>query len=194
MNTMCRGVDFGESTETYHGLYPGKVSVAVDSENKCRIKVALPWISDTYVSNWAPVAQLYAGSGYGGYWVPEENDQVVVAFLQGDLRRPIILGSLYSSVREPHATRSSSLDPKYFRTKGGHMLLMEDAEGKRIELVDSSGNNSIVIDTETNSMTIKADADITINAGGSLTLNAAEDITINANGKVTVSGATINLN
>ena len=132
----------------------------------------------------------------------EQGDQVVIAFLKGQLSRPVVLGSIYSNVRQPPASRSDSEDPKMLRTKGGHYLLMEDKKGKRIELVDLTGKNSVVIDSEANSVTVIADADVTVEAGGSLTLNAQSDITINAgsnvtisaSGQVSVSGSTINLN
>ena len=60
----------------------------------------------------------------------------------------------------PKLVRSSSSDPKYFRTRGGHMLLMEDGTGRKIELIDASGDNSVVIDTEANSITVKSGGDV----------------------------------
>ncbi|MEW8030341.1 MAG: phage baseplate assembly protein V [Candidatus Thiodiazotropha sp.] len=193
---------FSECIETFFGLYPGVAENVVDPDGLGRITVRLPWISDTYETRFAPVAQVYAGENYGAVWLPERGDQVVIAFLKGQLSRPVVLGSIYSNTRQPVASRSDREDPKILRTKGGHYLLMEDRQSKRIELVDLTGNNSVLIDSEANSVTVRADADITIEAGGNLTLNAQTDITINAgsnitisaSGQVSVSGSTINLN
>lgn len=193
MNAPANSCRFEEAVENYYGLYAGTVSAAVDPEGRGRVQLKLPWISDDYTTGWAVVAQIYAGDGHGAYWIPEEQDQVVVAFLRGQLCTPVVLGSLYSQNVLPHAARDASADPKYFRTKGGHMLLMEDGTGKKIELVDSTGNNSVLIDSEANSITVKAQADVTVEATGNLTLKGAA-ITIEATGAVTVSGSAINLN
>lgn len=59
-----------------------------------RVKVALPWLSPDYETGWAPVSQLGAGKRSGVLFLPEPEDQVLVAFEFGDLRRPYVLGSL----------------------------------------------------------------------------------------------------
>ena len=59
-------------------------------------------------------ASSYAGNGYGSFFVPEVGDEVLVAFVQGDMRYPIILGGLYNGEDKPPTraptsrTRSSS--------------------------------------------------------------------------------------
>jgi len=184
---------YGEAVETYYGLYAGVVEDNKDPENRARVRVKLAWIASDFTTEWATVAQIYAGDGYGAYWIPEIDDQVIVAFMQGQLRQPIVVGSLYSQAATPEIVRGSNSDPKYFRTRGGHMLLMEDGSGRKIELIDATGDNSVLIDSEANSITVKAAADVTIEATGSLTLKG-KDVTIKAAGSVTVSGSTINLN
>jgi uncharacterized protein involved in type VI secretion and phage assembly len=166
----------------------------VDPENRGRITVLLPWISDTYETQFAFVAQVYAGDGYGTVWLPEQGDQVVVAFMKGQLSRPVVLGSIYAKARTPKTGRTDSEDPKIFRTKGGHYLLMEDKKGKRIELVDLTGKNSVVIDSEANSVTVKASGSLTLDAGSDITINAGGSLTIKATAQVSVSGSTISLN
>lgn len=193
MNALTDMPRFGEAVESYYGVYAGVVVDNDDPEQRARVKVRLPWISADYTTEWMPVAQIYAGAGYGAYWIPEVDDQVLVQFLRGQLRQPVVTGSLYSQAAAPHAARGGGSDPKYFRTAGGHMLMMEDGTGRKIELIDATGNNSVVIDSEANSITVTATADVTIEATASLTLKGA-DITIEATGSVTVTGATINLN
>jgi uncharacterized protein involved in type VI secretion and phage assembly len=194
MTAQSYSSEFGECTETFYGLYPGVAEKVVDPENRGRITMLLPWISDTYETRFAFVAQVYAGDGYGTVWLPEQGDQVVVAFMKGQLSRPVVLGSIYAKKRKPKAGRTDSEDPKIFRTKGGHYLLMEDKKGQRIELVDLTGKNSVVIDSEANSVTVKASSNLTLEAGSDITINAGGSLTIKAAGAVTVSGSTINLN
>jgi hypothetical protein len=61
------------------------------------VKVALPWLSPEYETNWAPVVQLTAGKNTGALFLPEPNDEVLVAFEFGDLRRPYVIGSVVNS-------------------------------------------------------------------------------------------------
>ncbi len=201
MNAPATGCRFGEAVESHFGLYGGLVTENEDPEGRGRVKLTLAWIAEDFVTEWATVAQIHAGDGYGAYWIPEVGDQVVVAFLRGELRRPIIIGSLYSQQATPHAVRGSGADPKYFRTAGGHMLLMEDGSGRKIELIDATGNNKVLIDSEANSITVEAQGDVTVKGGANVTVEATGNLTlkgaaisIEASGAVTVSGATINLN
>lgn len=184
---------FGEALETFYGVYAGIVVDNKDPEDRGRVKVRLDWISSEFTTEWANVAQIYAGDGYGAYWIPEIEDQVIVAFMRGQLSQPVVLGSIYSQKAIPKLVRGSNSDPKYFRTKGGHMLLLEDGVGRKIELIDATRENSVVIDSEANSITVKSGGDVTVEAAGSLTLKGKE-VTIKASGTVTVSGSTINLN
>ena len=45
----------------------------------------------------------YAGNNYGFYFVPQVGDEVLVAFIQGDMRLPVILGGLYNGKDKPPA-------------------------------------------------------------------------------------------
>jgi phage protein D len=59
-----------------------------------RVKVVLPWLSPTYVSDWAPVLQFGAGPRSGAVFLPEVGDEVLVGFELGDPRRPYVLGGI----------------------------------------------------------------------------------------------------
>jgi uncharacterized protein involved in type VI secretion and phage assembly len=193
---------YGEPVETYFGLYAGVVVDNADPEEKGRVLVQLPWIDPGFETLWAPVSQIYAGSGYGAYWIPEISDQVLVAFMRGELRKPVVVGSLYSRDRTPFAARSGGSDPKLFRTAAGHMLLMEDGSGAKIQLIDKTANNEITIDSESNTITVKANAEVvvessnsvTVTASGNLSIKAGGSISIEAGGSLSVKGATISLN
>ncbi len=79
------------------GVVCGVVTDVADPLGLGRVKVALPWLSPDYESTWAPVAQLTAGKRTGAMFLPEPEDQVLVAFEFGDLRRPYVVGSVVNS-------------------------------------------------------------------------------------------------
>ena len=51
-----------------------------DPEEQGRVKLTLPWLSDTYVSAWARTVQPGAGKDRGAMVVPEVGDEVLVTF------------------------------------------------------------------------------------------------------------------
>ncbi|MEU6284008.1 phage baseplate assembly protein V [Streptomyces sp. NPDC047028] len=63
-----------------------------------RVKLAFPWLSPDYESDWAPVVQAGAGPTSGLLWLPQVDDQVLVAFEFGDIRRPYVLGGVASDL------------------------------------------------------------------------------------------------
>jgi phage protein D len=76
------------------GVVGAVVTDIDDPLGLARVKVALPWLSPSYVTNWAPVAQLSAGKKSGAMFLPEPGDEVLVAFEFGDLRKPYVLGAV----------------------------------------------------------------------------------------------------
>ncbi|MFO1119701.1 MAG: phage baseplate assembly protein V [Rhodospirillales bacterium] len=161
--------------QRFYGIAPALIVANDDSEG--RVKVSFPWFNRDMVSEWCRVAQLYAGDGYGSLFVPEVGDEVLVAFIHGDMRHPVILGGLYNGTDRPPIAKSSSRDPKYLRTKRGHLVLLDDTAGQgRIEIVDASGNR-ITIDSETNSISISAKGELTLNGAG-VVIDSSEEVTI----------------
>lgn len=183
-----------QADQRYFGVVVGLVTDNADPDSLGRVKLTFPWFSEAMTSEWCRVAQPYAGKGYGFYWVPEIDDEVVVAFMHGDMRIPIVVGSLYNGVDRPPITRNGR-DPKVILTRAGHRILLEDDAGQqKIEIVDASGNNSIVIDTTSNSIAIAAQGDIKVEATGQLTLSGNSGVTVSSPGTVKISGSMIELN
>jgi len=91
------------------GIVIGVVTDNSDPEGWGRVKVKYPWQEDNIVSHWARMATPMAGNGRGIEFLPEVNDEVVVAFEHGDMHRPFVLGALWNGVDAPPepATRQS---------------------------------------------------------------------------------------
>ena len=94
-----------------------------------------------------------AGNNYGFYFVPQVGDEVLVAFVQGDMRLPIILGGLYNGKDKPPADhprlrriqsvnghRISFIDATE-RAGSKGALVIEDAHGNTITM----SNGKIVV-------------------------------------------------
>jgi phage baseplate assembly protein V len=157
---------------------------AQDDTKEGRVPLRFPWFDPTMVTPPCRVSQLYAGNGYGSMWRPEVGDEVLVAFVHGDMREPIVLGGLYNGQDKPFTHPDRSTDQKALVTKGKHRVVFDD-KAKTITVMTESGT-SITLDGDGKNVTISADAKITLEA---------RDIELKAKGgDVTITGSTIRLN
>ena len=164
-----------KADQKYYGVAVALVAeVEGDAAREGRVKLTFPWFDPTAVTDWCRVAQLYAGNGYGSLWVPEKDDEVLVGFVMGDMREPIVLGGLYNGQDKPPSHRAADRDQKLFRTKAGHQIEFDDKAG------------TVTIATQSGTTVTLAESKITLKA---------RDIEIVADGgDVTVSGRKIRLN
>jgi phage baseplate assembly protein V len=211
MTTLLELLGRADSGQRITGVVTGVVTNLDDPEKLHRVRVKFPWLSDAEESSWARVAAPGAGNGRGLYLLPEVGDEVLVAFEHGDPRFPYVLGSLWNMNAPPPDEWTDPNDRRSLRSRSGHVIRLDDEHGaEKIEIVDGSGNNSIVISTDDNTITITAEADITIeSSGGKLILKGAVveieseadveisaqgEIGLEATGELTATGSVINLN
>jgi len=196
----------------FYGVVVGIVTNNQDPENMHRVKVRFPWLSNDVESNWARVAAPMAGNDRGAYFLPEVEDEVLVAFEHGQIDHPFVIGCLWNGKDQaPESNANGENNHRTIKSRSGHVLRFNDQSGgETIEIIDKTGNNKIVIDSAKNSITIEAQSDITIkSATGKLTMQAngiemksqmgvsvqaAQSIDIKASAMVTVKGAMIRLN
>jgi len=200
-----------EGTRTrVHGLTLGTVTSVIDPKALGRVKVSLPWLSGSVNSAWARIATAWAGGSRGTYLLPEVGDEVVVAFLHGDLKHPYIVGFVWNDTdRPPEVTpllerrelKSKSGHKVVFddltavwsltlHSQGGHTVKLDDTAGAmKISISDSSQNLSIELDSVTGKIMIKsAIGDIVLSAPlGQISLKAPS-IDIHADGALSLKG------
>lgn len=189
------------------GLVPAIVTNAKDPSNDCRVKVKFPWLDDSYESDWARTAQISAGNGYGAVFVPEVGDEVLVAFEQGDMRRPYVLAGLYNGVDKPPAGSIPTVDDssgkvqrRDFFSRTHHRLsftekagtddgvLLETGDGKYVLALSKSGRKvTINADGTIEIECTGSPGDIKITAAGNLDLKARQ-VSIKADSGVQIDG------
>ncbi|RBQ14992.1 type IV secretion protein Rhs [Spongiactinospora rosea] len=168
---MPRTAPRARSTDRrFYGVVEALV-VENQGDDEGRVKVRFPWFDGgSTVTEWCRVSQLYAGGGYGSLFVPEVGDEVLVAFVHGDMRFPIVLGGLYNGVDKPPTAPTGGRDQKIIRTKAGHEVLFDDA-AKLIRITTADGGDVTVTATgeirlKARKVTVEADA---IDLGGGAT-------------------------
>jgi uncharacterized protein involved in type VI secretion and phage assembly len=212
MNTMS-GVPTEQNVEA--GGHAKGVAVAIVTENRDssgqgRIKVRFPWHDQPTNSHWARIATPMAGPSRGVYFVPEVDDEVLVAFERGDVRFPFIVGSLWNGVDKAPASNSDGKnDLRLIHSRKGHRLTFDDgargrvrlelSDGKHIEFddrglrLDDGKGNSIAFASSSGSVEIKAAASLTIKAP-SITIDATGTAAVKAGGTLTLNGTLVTIN
>ncbi|MFO0630244.1 MAG: type VI secretion system tip protein TssI/VgrG [Polyangiales bacterium] len=83
----------------------GPPGEAVHTDDLGRVRVRFHWdrgdASRDDASCWIRVAQPWAGDGHGAMFLPRVGSEVLVAFLDGDTDRPVVLGGLYNGAHGP---------------------------------------------------------------------------------------------
>ena len=165
------------TTNRINGVVVGVVTNNQDPDGMGRVKVKFPWLSDADESFWARVAVPMAGKERGFYFLPEVDDEVLVAFEHGDARFPYVLGALWNGKDAPPAKNDDGKNNvRVIKSRSGHVIRLTDEGGKeKIEIIDKSKKNSVVFDTSKNKITITADKEILLSApNGTIKLEAKE--------------------
>jgi len=194
------------------GVVVGIVTNNQDPEGMGRVKLRFPWLSESDESEWARIAAPMAGNERGVYFLPEVDDEVLVAFEHGDIRFPYILGALWNGQDKPPATNDDGKNNiRVIKSRSGHVIRLNDEDGKEtIEIIDKSEKNSIVFDTAKNTITITTDKDIALSAAqGTIKLDAQKieikssadtkiesgaGMDVKASATMNIKGATVNIN
>jgi uncharacterized protein involved in type VI secretion and phage assembly len=160
-----------------YGVAIGLVTNNKDPEGLGKVKVKFPWLSQTEESHWARVLTPMAGDNRGIYFLPEVGDEVLVAFEQGDMAFPYILGSLWNGKDKPPAKNDDGKNnQRVIKSRSGHQIILDDTEGKeQIIIQDKTGKNKIVINSKDNKMNINVEKDLTIETKGKIILKSSDD-------------------
>lgn len=210
----------GDTDGRFYGVVVGVVTNNRDPDSMHRVKVRFPWLDLDHESHWARVVATMAGNGRGAYFLPEVDDEVLVAFEHGSLEHPYVLGSLWNGKDKAHENNSDGKnDNRTIKSRSGHIVRLCDSSGaERIEIIDKSGSNKMIIASADNKITVEAQGDIEITsqtgkvkisaigveitsttdvkvqAQTSIDIQAQTSIDASATGQVNISGALVNIN
>lgn len=155
---------------------------------------------------WARVATPFAGSNRGAFLFPDVNDEVLVVFLSGDSRFPVVIGGLWNGhdhAPEQFGGSGESVDRWTFTGKAGTRIAIVEEQsgsptiqfstpGNLVGKLTDAGGGSIELD-HANGTTIKIDTQgVTINApAGKVAITAASEVDVTS-GQVNVTAAMSN--
>jgi uncharacterized protein involved in type VI secretion and phage assembly len=134
------------------GVVIGIVKSLDDPREEGRIQVEYPWLGEGQRSGWAPVAVPLSGGGRGMYFMPEPEDEVLVAFEHGDFNHPFIVGFLWNGQDSPP---ESDRKNRVIVTPGGHTLRFEDDEAAKKVIIQSDGGQRVELKDQPATITVE---------------------------------------
>jgi uncharacterized protein involved in type VI secretion and phage assembly len=169
----------------------GLVTKIDDDQNLSRVKVKFPQLSDDLESHWCRLVSTGGGENRGIQFIPEVGDEVLV--IGPNMFDLFVLGGLWSTVDLPpyksnEAATARDVKKRVIRSRTGHEILLDDGDHPGITIIDSSKNNKVHIDTNSNALTAEVNGDITIKSKtGSITIDAALGLTAKAGTDLSMS-------
>lgn len=190
----------GGAGKRIYGVVPGLVSDVKDPDKLGRVKVKLPWLADDYETHWARVTQAGAGNERGWVLLPEVDDEVLVAFEEGNLRRPYVLGGLFNGKDKPPRAAElvdgskGAVKKRVLVSRKGHAVVLSDEDGKEaVEIVSADGKLSITLDQKQTRIAIMSKGEVTVNTDKNVTVNAKGDAQLKATGKLALEGRDVEM-
>ncbi|HEX8475978.1 MAG TPA: phage baseplate assembly protein V [Pyrinomonadaceae bacterium] len=190
-------------TTRIYGVVVGVVTNNEDPEKLGRVKVRFPWLNDEDESTWARIATLRAKQNVGTWFLPDVDDEVLVAFEHGDVRFPYVIGGLWNGVDTPPRDNAdgknnemvirSKLGHEFvfyddankghiqLKTEQGHEIMLDDSAGsEKITIKDKTGDNSLTFDSAASTIEIKSGAKVVIVAAQEMEIKADSSLSIEA--------------
>jgi len=172
----------------WYGVSPALVVDIKDPDNQGRVKVALPWSPDAKGARyeaWARLATMFGGNNRGSWFIPDVNDEVLIACEHGDPRRLYVVGGLWNGRdKAPESMDGAGNNyKKVLRSRNGVKVTLDDQNGQEQLVLETPGGQKItlkdgpgaveVVDSNGNSVKLES-AGVTVTASAKVTVNASQ--------------------
>lgn len=180
------------SSFRHSGIVVGIVtSVGNGPDKAAAVKVRYPTMGDSVESHWARVATPGAGASRGLTFLPEINDEVIVGFEGGDVRRPVVLGALFNGKDLPdvYGNEGQKITKRRITSRLGHFIELADGQGDPDQAVTVSlagGQHTLKLAKNGLTGTVPSGMPISLKAGSA-------ELTIGADGGITIQGSTVTI-
>lgn len=162
-----------------------------------RVKVQLHWGkeggADGGSSCWARVRQAWAGGRAGSLVIPRVGEEVVVDFIEGDIDRLLVIGSVSNGVNLPPYTLPGDRTVSGIRSSsvpggsGANELRIDDQAGAEEVYVHAQRNLATVVEND-EERTIRHDATLSVGGDRSKSVQGSETEEIGADRTARIGG------
>ncbi|MBR1497491.1 MAG: hypothetical protein IJ617_07695 [Oscillospiraceae bacterium] len=195
------------------GLTLAKVTNIKDEENLNRVKCLPISAKDEEETDWCYVMAPMGGKDCGVMFFPQVDDLVVLAYLDDDPHRPLVLGAYWNSeTTAPLSVKDGKAEDYVLRTPKKIEILLHDKDKEQavtltmpsgteikiddkeqsISIKDKGGDNALTMDLKGGNVTLKAKTKLTLSAGSTtITLESSGNLTEKADSKIAAQAANI---
>jgi phage baseplate assembly protein V len=192
------------SSEQLSGVWNAIVTDNKDPEKLGRVKVKFPLREGELQTDWIRIATLMGGNDMGTLFLPEVNDEVLIAFLMGRLDQPVVIGSLWNKKSKPPAPHEKN-DIRKIKTRSGHEITFDDVDGSGSVTIKTSKGHQITVDDKAKAITLETQDKqqslkldetgkkviLKVGSTSTLEMSAQGDVKLTGTKSVTVKGAQV---
>ncbi len=168
------------------GCYLAEVVSVQDPERLGRVQVVSLHADGVMNQNgpvWARVAVPFAGENRGAFLLPDVGDEVLINFLQGDSRFPIVVGGLWHGSAGPPETIGDRVDKWTLVGKAGTRIAIIEESEPTLSFTTPGGVSGELKDVGSGRIQFKA-------AGTTITVNSS-GVSVRTPGKVSVKASQV---
>jgi uncharacterized protein involved in type VI secretion and phage assembly len=130
-----------------YGVYVGIVTDNKDPDGKYRVRVRIPSQANGDASGTSSESTFGAGDNRGMYNMPEVNDEVLLAFENGEVSHGYVVGTLWNkSAKVTDKNADGDNNDRWYRSRTGSMLKFGDKTEETCILVQSSVGHKVFLD------------------------------------------------
>jgi Type VI secretion system/phage-baseplate injector OB domain len=193
----------------FYGVCTGRVIDILDPLMLGRVQVQLPFIDSLDLSPWARIAAPMAGPLHGFYMIPNIGEDVLVAFEQGDVNAPYVLGSLWSAMNPPPLP-SPVPQIRLIKTLAQNQIMITEVPPSIMIQVETTGQTILISPTGIQLLSganivnlgpptgppmiqLTAGSDIVNMTPDGITVTSGGNVTITASGMMNLTGSVVNI-
>ncbi|EXI63880.1 MAG: Rhs element Vgr protein [Candidatus Accumulibacter adjunctus] len=180
---MDRACHFQPAAGWLNGAQLARVVDLSDPERRNRVQVrllAFDGVDGQDAPLWARVVCPFAGADRGAFLMPEVDDEVLVVFVQGDVRHPLVLGGLWNgSSAAPADLGDEGNRFKRIRSKNGVTITLDDQQGQEKLQLETPGGQKFTLSDGPGKLTLE-------DSNGNKVVMEAARISVTASAEVKV--------
>ena len=195
------------------GLTLARVTNVTDPDKFNRVKCLPVGVPDAEETDWCYFMAPMGGKESGVYFPPKVDDLVVLAYLDDDPHRPLVLGAVWNTeLTPPFVIQDGKVEDYAIRTPNKIDLTLHDVDKKQTvtltmpsgavlrlddeqqtaALQDKDGKNALTLNFKTGEAELKCDKKLTLSAGDTtITLESGGSLTLKCSGKLAAEAGNI---
>ncbi len=174
------------TTQIARGNYLAEVVSVEDPDRLSRVQIRLlsfDQVREQDAEIWARVALPFAGDDRGAFMIPDVGDEVLVTFVNGDTRFPVVIGSLWNgNTAIPDQIGGNRVDRWSIKGKEGTRIAIEEesAASARVLITTPGGASAELTDSGTGKIEFKiSGTTLTMDQQG-VTIDTPMNLTVQA--------------